>query len=102
MDESEDNVVALRERQTQLIRVIEAIDEVLKDKGWQTLKELVFDGLVESKKGQLLIEATRPELDERKIFHLQGELAWAKRYGDLRSYAEMCKKELEGIKRKLQ
>lgn len=100
MDDSH-NIVALRERQTELIKIIESIDEVLKTKGWQTLKELVFDSRVDSLERQLLAEAKKEEIDPKKIYKLQGELIWSKRYSDLRSYAEMLKKELEGIKLKL-
>lgn len=88
----------LRDRQTDLIRILEAIDLVLKDKGWQTLKELVFDGIVERLERQLLTEAKKPVIEAEKIYFLQGEMAWARRYSDLKSYAEMLQKELQGIK----
>ena len=97
----EDNHVALRERHTELVRTIEAIDEVLRSKGWQTLKELVFDKVVARLDRLLLSEAKKTKVEEDKIYHLQGELAWARRYSDLKSYAEMLKKELEGINLKL-
>lgn len=101
MDDS-DNKIALRDRQTELIRIVEAIDEVLKNKGWQTLKELVFDGRVDSIERQLLNLAKADPLNPGLMLKLQGELTWAKRYADLRSYADVLKKELEGIKLKTQ
>lgn len=88
----------LRDRQTELIKILEAIDLVLKNKGWQTLKELVFDGVVERLDRQLLSEAKKPGIEADKIYFLQGEQAWARRYADLKSYAEMLQKELQGIK----
>lgn len=91
----------LRDRQRDLIKIIEAIDEVLKLKAWQTLKELVFDGVVVRVNSQLLSEAKKPSIETDKIHHLQGELAWARRYSDLKSYAEMLSKELLGIKENL-
>lgn len=99
MDNSE--ATALRERQTELVKIIESVNEVLKNKGWQTLKELVFDKAVARIDRLLLAEAKKPKVEEDKIYHLQGELTWAKRYADLKSYAEMLKKELEGINLKL-
>ncbi len=88
----------LRDRQADLILVIEAIDEVLKSKAWQTLKELVLDGLVSRVERLLLSESKGVEVNTANIYRLQGELNWAKRYGDLKSYAEMLKQELQGIK----
>ncbi len=88
----------IRDRQNDLIKIIEAIDEVLKTKGWATLKELVWDGRVSSIERQLLSEAKGVEIKTENIYRLQGELNWTKRYADLKSYAQMCQKELEGIK----
>ena len=100
MDNSE-NIVVLRERQTELIKIVESIDEVLRTKGWQTLKELEFDKRVSSIERQLLAEAKMDEVEPKKQYRLQGELIWARRYSDLKSYGEMLKKELESIKKKL-
>lgn len=88
----------LRDRQSELAVIIEAIDEVLKSKAWQTLKGLVWDGRVNSLERQLLTEARTEEIVPKTLYRLQGELTWAKRYADLKSYAEMLQKELQGIK----
>lgn len=91
----------LRDRQQDLIKILEAIDEVLKSKAWQTLKELVFDGAVDRLDRQLLSEAKKPSIEVDKIYQIQGELVWARRYSDLKSYAEMLSSELLGIKEHL-
>jgi hypothetical protein len=88
----------IQERQVDLVNIIEAIDEILKSKAWQTLKELVFDGLVERLEARLLTEAKSDPLNPGLMLKLQGELTMAKRYSDLKSYAEMLTKELQGIK----
>ena len=93
-----DSEQKLRDRQEDLIKIIEATEEVLKSKGWQTLRELVWDEIVTRLDRQLLSEAKKSKIEEDKIYFLQGELAWAKRYSDLKSYAEMLRKELQGIK----
>lgn len=87
-------------RRIELVRTIEAIDEVLRSKGWQVLRE-EFEKLAELKERQLLVEAKKPVIEEGKIYFLQGELAVAKRY-DLATYQDKLKKELEGIKINLQ
>lgn len=92
-----DSEQKLRDRQNELIKILEAIDALLKVKAWQTLKELVFDGVVERLDRQLLSEAKKPEIEVSKIYFLQGEMAWARRYADLKSYAGMLENELKGI-----
>lgn len=91
----------LNARRAELVKTVEAIDGVLKSRDWHVLREMMFDGLVERLERQLLTEAKKPKVEADKIYFLQGELATAKRF-DLASYAEMCKKELEGIKLNLQ
>lgn len=90
----------LTARRAELVRTVEAIDEILKSKQWQTLRELVFGPLEARLERLMIVEAKKPQIEPDKIYVLQGELANAKRY-DLAIYAEKCKKELEGIKREL-
>lgn len=82
-------------RQSELIRIVEAIDEVLHTREWQTIRE-VFDTRVEALEKQILLEASA-EIDIKKLYYLQGQKAEIKRY-DLATYAEACKKELQGLK----
>lgn len=91
----------LNERRAKLVKTVEAIDGVLKDRNWHVLREVLFDELVVNLDRQLLSEAKSPKLEDSKIYFLQGQIATAKRY-DLATYAEQCKKELEGIKKQLQ
>lgn len=88
-------------RRAELLKLVGAIDEVLRSKGWQVLREMVFEELVDRLDRQLLAEAKKPVLEIEKIYILQGEIANAKRY-DLIAYADKCRKELEGIKLNLQ
>ncbi len=90
----------LQERQVILLRLIEAIDNLSKNEDWQTLKKLLFDGQVEKLEIQLLSEAKLNELQAPKIYRLQGNLEWARRW-DLYKLAETYKKELNGITKKL-
>lgn len=92
-----DSEQKLRDRQSELVLIIESANEVLNTKAWQTLKELVFDGVDERLDRQLLAEAKKPVIEADKIYFLQGESAQARRL-DLKRYAEMCQRELEGIK----
>ena len=89
----------LLERQQELIKTIEALDGVIRSKDWQVIREM-FEKLSLSLERQLLTEAKKPLIEEEKIYFLQGQLATAKRY-DLITYQDMLRKELQGIKLKL-
>ncbi len=88
-------------RQSELIQIVETIDVLLGSREWKILREKVFNGLEERLERQILSEAKETEVSLNKLYTLQGELRAVKRY-DLANYAEKCKKELEGIKIKLQ
>lgn len=96
-----DTTVLLRQRQTELTRIIETINALSKLPEWQTLKELVFDGMTEKLEKSLQIEVKKPELNAPEIYRLNGQLQWAKRYGDLYKLAEAYKLELTNINKKL-
>lgn len=92
----------LVKRQSELIKILGAINVLVQSVEWQTLEKLLFSPQLERVDKALLSEAKKAELDTGAIFRLQGERVWAKRYTNLTEYAEMLKKELEGIKIKLQ
>lgn len=89
----------LRERQIELIKILEAIDAVLKSREWGMLKELEFDNMEERLERELLSEA-KTSVDVNKIYKLQGELAGVKRV-DLINLGMKRRNELEGINLKL-
>lgn len=99
-NEAPDMTPSLQEKKAVLLRLIEAIDNLSKNSDWQTLKELMFDGQVEKLEKNLLSEAKLNELSSPKIYRLQGNLEWARRF-DLYKLAETYKKELNGITKKL-
>ncbi len=96
-----DTNVILRERKVVLLKMIGAIDSLSKNKEWQVLKELVFDGAVEKLEKNLLMEVKKNELQPIQIYRLQGQLLWAKRYSDIYKLAEDYKLELNQITKKL-
>lgn len=88
----------LRDRANDLVIIVEALDSVVQSKAWQILKELVWDNEVARIERLLLADAKSDEPSLKVQYRLQGELARARRYSDLKSYAEMFQKELKGIK----
>lgn len=103
MDEfTEERKAKLRERQNELVRLLEALAKLDKSEEWHILKELVFDKSVTLIERQLLNESLAKEIDTNKLYKLQGEWAWAKQYGDVNRFADTLKIQLEEIKKILQ
>jgi len=92
---------SLRDRQSELIKTINAINELLKNKDWRTFEELVLEKRWATLERLLLAEAKTREPSLAEIYRLQGRWDEAKKL-DLVNYAEVLIKELEGIKIKLQ
>jgi len=92
-------VEALRERDSELVRMIEAIDALLKSNEWSTLKELEFDKTVATLEANLANEATKSEISAPTIYRLQGELKWARKFSKLENLSDQYRKELNGIRK---
>jgi hypothetical protein len=91
----------LRQRKASLVRMIEAINELSKNKDWQVMKDLLFDGLVDKTERNLLAGAKQDKLNDPEIYRLQGQLIWAKRYSDLYKLAETFRIELGEVTKRL-
>jgi hypothetical protein len=98
---TEEGKVLLREEQTRLIKIIEALSKLDKLKEWETLKELVFSKSLANIERQMLNESVAKEVDVDKIYRLQGEWAWAKQFTETDRFVETLKRQLEEIKKKL-
>lgn len=91
----------LRERQTELINIIEAFDKLEQSKEWQTIKDLIFNKSLSAIERQIQNEALAPEIDTNKLYKLQGEWVWSKQYADTNRFISTLRKQLEDIKLKL-
>lgn len=104
MDEqstSEDVKVKLRERQNELIRIIQSFGGLESSKEWGVIKDLIFDKALTAIERQILNESLAPKINTDKLYKLQGEWAWAKQYSDTNRFVDTLKKQLEEIKRQL-
>lgn len=91
---------SFEKRKGELLKILEAIDNLSKNQDWQILKEFLFDGQTEKIERALLNEAKNIEINASKIHRLNGNLEWAKRY-DLYKLAETYKIELNNVNKKL-
>lgn len=91
----------LRERQSELVRIIESLQVISSSEPWQVLKSLVFDKVVEQLEKRLKLETAKKPIDTDEIHRLNGQLIWAKRYADFNKLIDVYRLELENIRSKL-
>lgn len=94
-----DNTVKLRQRESELLAIIEAIDKIADSAEWAVLKEKVFDGVVTGLLKQRDIEIEKKPLNGPMIHSLNGQLAWAKKYSNFDSLALIYKQELINVRK---
>lgn len=100
-DKPVDKTTWLRQREGELVKLIEAIGKVSESDAWKILKSHIFDGVVETIERRIDTESMKPELDTAELYRLQGQLGWAKKYADFNKLKEVFKVELEGIRKQL-
>lgn len=101
LEEKVDITPNLRAEEEKLVKIIEAIESVANSPEWQILKELVFDGVVESLERQKSVETSRQPINVDKVHSLNGQLAWAKRYSNFTTLSEAYRLRLREVKEKL-
>ena len=101
LEETEDKVSFLQKQQGELAQVIEVINRIEANEDWQKLKRLLLDGIVVNLEKQLLLETTKDEINPPKIYRLQGQLVWAKKYSDLKKLSESKRQQIENIKNQI-
>ena len=101
MDEEAKKTEYLRHREGELVSIIEALGTLEQSAEWSTLKKLVFDGVLTKLANGLLSESQKMPLDDNKMYHLQGQIAWAKKYADLGTLLASYRAELQNIRKQL-
>jgi hypothetical protein len=100
-DEKPDLKPSLRQKESETLAIIKAIEGLSSNKDWLLLKEKIFDGVLESLKKQREVEVEKKPLNGPVIHSLNGQLAWAKKYSNISNLASIYKQELDNIRRKL-
>ncbi len=101
LEEAVDNTVLFREKETELVSIIEAIETVAASREWAILKEKLFDGVVAGLLKQRDVEVEKKPLNGPLIHAINGQLAWAKKYSDFASLASIYKLELQNVRKKI-
>lgn len=101
LEESVDNTVIFRQKETELMAIIDALNKVAESKEWAVLKEKVFNGIEESLNNALMIEVKKQPLNGPKIHNINGQIQWAHKYSDLSGLAFIYKQELINVRNQL-
>lgn len=96
-----DVIPSLKEREAKLVKIVEAIRELMSSKAWSTLKTEIFDAVVSSLERELKNEAKKDAPDTLKLTKLSGQLKWAEKYASLEKLEEQYMVELKGLKQKI-
>lgn len=91
-----DVVPHLREQQTEVVQVLEALEAVNRSKHWQTLQSKVFQSSLD-----VLQKAIRNEKDPKELFRIQGQLGWGEKYTNLEDLIVYYRRKLENIKNQI-
>lgn len=91
----------LRRRESELVKIIEAIKGIETRDEWSTLKTYVFDGVLDSLEHRMASESHKMPLDEKEIYKLQGQIAWAKKFSNLETLAQAFRLELTNVRSQL-
>lgn len=94
--EEVDTAPLLREKERELLQIIEALGSISASDYWKLLEEKVFNGVVDSLQAKL-----RSEKNPTEIYRLQGQIMWAEKYTDLTKVAQAYKNELTSIRNRL-
>lgn len=96
-----DRKPALRQKEGELVKIIEALRKTEMTSEWSSLKNHIFDGLVEKLEKELLDEAKKDRPDNLALARLNGQLLWARKYADLLKLADLFRLELTRIRQLL-
>lgn len=101
LDKPVDNTVLFRQKETELIAIIEAINKVVENSDWQLLEDKIFSGVVASLESRLKTEIKKKPLNGPMIHSLNGQIEWAEKYTNLSKLADIYKLELINVRNKL-
>lgn len=95
-DEPEHDVIPqLRQREEELVSIIESIHSIAGSSAWKTLEEYIFKELMDS------INTRLQSASGDELYRLQGEARWARKYANFSSLSEKYLAELQAIKHKI-
>lgn len=93
--------VKVQERESEIVRILEAIQTLKVSKEWGTLKTEVFDSLHKSLTRDMMEEASKANPDTNKLNRIAGEMKWAERFSDFDKWENTLRVELQGVRKRI-
>ncbi len=93
--------VKVQERESDIVRILEAIQTLKVSKEWSTLKIEVFDGLHTNLSRDMMEEASKADPNTNKLNRIAGEMKWAGRFSNLEKWENSLRVELQGVRKRL-
>lgn len=100
-EEKSDRTPLLREREGQLITILDSLRKVQESNEWSSLKIHIFDDVVKSLSKDLRLEARADAPNPLKLRYLTGQLKWAEKYSDLKKLEDSYRLELTNVRKLL-
>lgn len=100
-EETIDRKPILREKEGELMKIIDTIQKIEKTKEWSTLKEKIFDSLSEKLLKEIQSEARKENPDTLKLNRLAGQLIWSEKFSDLSKLENDFRVQLTNIRKLL-
>lgn len=93
--------VKVQERESEIVRILEAIQTLKQRKEWSTLKTEVFDNLHTNLTKDMMEEASKADPNTNKLNRIAGEMKWAERFSNLEKWENVLRVELQGVRKRL-
>lgn len=91
-----DNTVQLRQKETELITIIEALENISKSGYYHTIQKLILDPEIE-----LLRKKLVSEKDTTEVFRLQGKLEYAEKHTNFEKLITTKRNELINTRKQI-
>ena len=95
------NITGLRDKEAELIAVLEPLETIANSKEWAALKEKLWDPQVAGLLKQREREVEKKPLNGPLIHSINGQLAWAKIFLNLPDLVNKYKAELDNVRKQL-
>ncbi len=97
----EEKKIHLQTQHGEFSQIVEALMRIEASDDWRKIKKMLLDGVVQSLEKQLSLAVTGDEVNMPQIYRLQGQLAWARKYADLRKLADVFRQQVSNINKQL-
>jgi hypothetical protein len=89
----------LRQRESELVTIIEGIHRINAHADWKNIDNVLFKPLVENLERQLKAESEKEDVSLHKLYKIQGKLEIARKYQELN--LDNFRNELSNVRKQL-